>query len=140
MSEPIEVFVPFWGEPDLLYATVESVKAQTDGGWTMVVVDDCYPDPSVAEHFASETDERIVYLRNETNLGITEQLSALPGMASRELMMFMGCDDLMHPSFIATVRAAAAAHPRAAVVQVGVEVVDGDGSPVLPLGDKVKGR
>lgn len=138
MSEPLQVFVPFWGDPELLYATVESVKAQTDGSWTMTIVDDCYPDPSVAEHFAAETDERITYLRNEANLGITENYQRCQEMASGELMMFLGCDDLMHANFVATVRAAAAAHPDAAVVQVGVEVIDGEGSPVLPLGDRVK--
>lgn len=138
MTAPLEVFVPFWGEPELLYATVESVKAQTDGSWTMTIVDDCYPDPSVAEHFAAETDERITYLRNEVNLGITENYQRCQEMASGELMMFLGCDDLMHPTFVETVRAASAAHPDAAVVQVGVEVIDADGNPVLPLGDKVK--
>ena len=25
-----EIFVPFWGDPDQLYETVESVRAQTD--------------------------------------------------------------------------------------------------------------
>ena len=138
MTDPLQVFVPFWGEPELLYVTVESVKAQTDDAWTLTVVDDCYPDASVAEHFAAETDPRITYLRNERNLGNTENYRRCQAMASAELMMFLGCDDLMHPSFVETVRAAAAAHPDVAVVQVGVEVVDGEGRPVLPLGDKVK--
>lgn len=134
----LQVFVPFWGDPDLLYATVESVKAQTDPGWTMTVVDDCYPDPGVAEHFAAETDPRIAYVRHETNRGITDNYRACLEMASGELMMFLGCDDLMHPDFVATVTRAAREHPRADVVQVGVEVVDGEGHAVLPLGDRVK--
>lgn len=135
---PLEVFVPFWGDPGLLYATVDSVKAQTDPRWTMTVVDDCYPDPGVAEHFAAETDPRIRYVRHETNLGITDNYRACQAMASGELMMFLGCDDLMHPDFVATVTRAAREHPQADVVQVGVEVVDGDGQVVLPLGDRVK--
>lgn len=138
MSGSVQVFVPFWGDPELLYATVESVKAQTDDDWTMTIVDDCYPDPSVASHFDAETDERITYLRNETNLGITENYRRCQAMATGELMMFLGCDDLLHPPFIATARAAAAAHPEAAVIQVGVEVIDGAGAPILPLGDRVK--
>ncbi len=138
MAEPIEIFVPFWGEPDLLFATVDSVRAQTDGDWTMVVVDDCYPDPSVSERFAGETDPRIRYLRNETNLGITENYARCRELASAELMMFLGCDDLMDPDFVAHVRAAHASFPDAAVIQVGVRVIDEHGAVVDPLGDRVK--
>lgn len=135
---PLEVFVPFWGDPALLYATVESVKAQTDPGWTVVVVDDCYPDPSVAEHFAAETDPRIRYVRNETNLGITDNYQRCRDLASGELMMFMGCDDLMHPTFVETVKAAHREFPDAATIQVGVRVIDEHDAPIDPLTDKVK--
>src|ERR1700754_4143015 len=81
-TAPIEIFVPFWGDPELLYATVESVRAQTDPEWSLVVVDDCYPDPAVALHFAAETDPRIRYLRNETNLGITDNYARCRELAS----------------------------------------------------------
>ena len=134
----LEIFVPFWGEPDLLVATVESVLAQSDPDWTLTVVDDCYPDPSVAAWFAAHPDPRIRYLRNETNLGITENYARCRELASRELMMFLGCDDLLHPAFVTTVRRAHAAYPTAAIIQVGVQVIDDDGAPVDPLGDKVK--
>ena len=66
----LEIFIPYWGDPGLLRATVDSVRAQTDPRWTLVVVDDCYPDPSVAESFARERDPRIRYQRNAENLGI----------------------------------------------------------------------
>lgn len=135
---PLEVFVPFWGDPELLYATIDSVKAQTDTDWTMVVVDDCYPDPTVAEHFAAEDDPRIRYVRNEVNVGITDNYQRCREMASGELMMFLGCDDLMHPTFVETVKAAHREFPTAATIQVGVQVVDEHGTPIDPLTDKVK--
>jgi glycosyltransferase involved in cell wall biosynthesis len=135
---PLEVFIPFWGDPALLYATVESVKAQTDPHWTITVVDDCYPDPAVAEHFAAEDDPRIRYVRNETNLGITDNYQRCRELASGELMMFMGCDDLMHPTFVETVTAAHREFPAAATIQVGVQVIDEHGTPIDPLTDKVK--
>ncbi|NPC43236.1 glycosyltransferase [Nocardioides sp. zg-1230] len=134
----MEVFIPFWGDPALLYATVASVKAQTDPGWTITVVDDCYPDPGVAEHFAAEDDPRITYVRNETNLGITDNYQRCRELASGELMMFMGCDDLMHPTFVETVKAAHREFPTAATIQVGVQVIDENGAPIDPLTDRVK--
>lgn len=135
---PLDVFIPFWGDPELLYATIESVRAQTDGGWRITVVDDCYPDESVAAHFAAEDDHRITYLRNEQNLGITDNYQRCRELATAELMMFLGCDDLMHPEFVATVKAAHRAHPAAAAIQVGVEVIDEHDRPIDPLTDRVK--
>ena len=135
---PLEVFIPFWGDPELLYATVESVRAQTDPDWMITVVDDCYPDPTVAEHFEAETDPRIHYLRNEVNVGITDNYQRCRELASGELMMFLGCDDLMHPGFVETVKAAHREFPDAATIQVGVQVIDEHDAPIDPLTDKVK--
>lgn len=47
---PLDVLVPFWGDPALLRLTVESVLAQTDGDWLLTVVDDAYPDPAPGEY------------------------------------------------------------------------------------------
>ena len=138
MPDDLQILVPFWGEPALLYATIDSVRSQTDEAWTLLVVDDCYPDPTVAEHFAREDDRRIRYVRNETNLGITENYARCRDLATGELMMFLGCDDLMDAGFVATVRAAHEAFPAAAIIQVGVRVIDESGRTVDPLGDKVK--
>jgi len=134
----LEVLIPFWGDPGLLYATVESVRAQTDPDWVITVVDDCYPDPTVAEHFDAEADPRIHYLRNEANLGITDNYQRCRELATGELMMFLGCDDLMHPGFVETVKAAHREFPGAATIQVGVKVIDEHDAPIDPLTDKVK--
>ena len=137
---PLEIFIPFWGDPALLYATIDSVKAQTDPAWSVVVVDDCYPDPSVAEHFAAEADPRIRYVRNEVNLGITANYELCRDLASRELMMFLGCDDLLDRTFVETVVAAHRDHPDAAIIQPGVRVIDSEGAEVHPLADRIKAR
>ncbi len=137
-DDALDVFIPFWGDPGLLYATVESVRAQTDPRWRATVVDDCYPDPSVAEHFAAEDDPRIRYVRNEQNLGITANYDRCRELASADLMMFLGCDDLLLPDFVATVRAAHERFPDAAIIQPGVRVIDDEGRPTDTLADRVK--
>ena len=134
----LEIFVPFWGDPVQLYDAVDSIRAQTDPSWTAIVVDDCYPDPSVAENFAAETDPRIRYLRNTTNLGIAGNFQQCLDLASGDLVMFMGCDDLLHPSFTARARAGLERFPDAALYQPGVRVVDDAGRPAEPLADRVK--
>ncbi len=134
----LEIFVPFWGDPELLHATVQSVRSQEDPRWTLTVVDDCYPDPTVQEHFARERDPRVRYLRNETNLGIAANFQRCLDLASGEAMMFLGSDDLLEPGFVSRTHALLAEFPQADIFQPGVRVIDEDGQTVLPLGDRVK--
>mgnify|MGYP005813276597 CR=1 FL=1 len=134
----LDILVPFWGDPELLRRTIESVLAQTSGDWRLTVVDDAYPDESVATYFAGLADERIRYVRNEANVGITENYRRCLALAESELMVFMGCDDIMLPRYVETVLAVHSAFPEADVVQPGVEVIDGAGRTIVPLGDRVK--
>ncbi|MFC7361386.1 glycosyltransferase family 2 protein [Nocardioides astragali] len=135
----LEIFIPYWGDPDLLYATVESVRAQDDPRWTVTVVDDGYPDRTVAEHFAAEDDPRIRYRRNEENLGIAANFQRCLELAGGDAVMFLGSDDLLEPEFVSRSRALLMKFPQADVFQPGVRVIDADGATISPLGDRVKG-
>jgi glycosyltransferase involved in cell wall biosynthesis len=134
----LEIFVPFWGDPGLLYLTVESVRTQRNPDWRLIVIDDCYPDESVAAWFANLDDDRVEYVRNEVNLGITENYREAIRRATSEHITILGCDDLLHPDYIDVVLATIAAVPDADVVQPGVQVIDEHGAVVRPLVDRVK--
>ena len=137
----IEIFLPYWGDPGYLYEAVASVQAQTDPDWRLVVVDDLYPDPTVAEFFADLDDPRVRYLRNETNLGITDNYRRCLELATEEWMVFFGCDDLMLPAYVETVRAAIDQAPAGVdVVSPGSRVIDENGAISDPLVDRVKQR
>lgn len=136
----LEIFVPFWGDPELLYLTVESVRAQRSAHWRLTVIDDCYPDESVRDHFAQIDDERITYVRNERNLGITENYREAIRRATGDHIAILGCDDLLHPDYVDVIRRTIAAVPAADVIQPGVDVIDEHGTPVRPLVDRVKQR
>lgn len=131
--------LPYYGDPALMRAAVRSVLDQTDPHWRLTVVDDG-TEPGVPEWFAALGDERVRYLRNEHNLGITGNFRRCVELADHEYMVLMGCDDLMRPGYVATLDAARAAMPGAAMYQPGVAVVDGDGLPVRTLVDIVKKR
>ena len=66
----IDIMLPHYGDTALMQAAVQSVLDQTDKDWRLTVVDDGR-EPDVPEWFASLGDERVRYLRNEVNLGIT---------------------------------------------------------------------
>ncbi|MEO5852615.1 MAG: glycosyltransferase family 2 protein [Nocardioides sp.] len=139
----LDILVPFWGDPALLRACVRSVLEQTDADWRLLVVDDCYPDDTVAPWVEGLGDSRVGYVRNETNLGITDNYRRCLDLAVHDWMVFLGCDDLLLPDYVATVRAAVdryAGDEAVDIVQPGVRVVDEHGERVRPLADVVKRR
>jgi glycosyltransferase involved in cell wall biosynthesis len=136
----IDVLLPFYGDPELMRQTVLSVLSQSSSDWRLVVVDDGYPDDTIADWFADLDDDRVEYHRNATNLGANLNYSRALELARAEHVVVMGADDVMLPNFLHTVAEALEAFPEAAVVQCGVEVIDGNGAAVQPLVDRLKTR
>lgn len=134
----LEIFCPFWGDPDLLFEAVDSVRAQTDPHWRLIVIDDCYPDASVAERFAAIDDDRVVYVRNEKNVGITENFRESARRATTDRIAIMGCDDRLQPNYVELMRRMIRENPDADVIQPGVLVIDEHGAGSSPLVDRVK--
>ena len=135
----VDLLVPFYGDAALLRETVASVLAQEDPNWRLTVVDDGGPE-NVADWFAAIGDERVRYLRNPENLGVTGNFNRCLELVEHEVAVLLGCDDRLLPNYVDTVRAAYAAHPDAGIVQPGVRVIGGDGEPVRTLVDEVKRR
>jgi glycosyltransferase involved in cell wall biosynthesis len=136
----IDIFIPFWGDPELLYASVRSVLGQDDDDWRLTIVDDCYPDRSVGPTVEAFGDERVTYVRNDVNLGITDNYRRCLELAKEEWIVFLGCDDLLLPGYVRTIRSAIERWPQVDVIQPGVRVVDEEERPVRPLVDVVKQR
>lgn len=136
----IDILLPYWGDPDHMRAAVTSVVEQDDPDWRMVVVDDCYPQEWLGPWLTEVDDHRITYHRNEQNAGITENYRRCLALAKNDVVVFMGCDDVMLPNYVATVRAAHEAFPRADVIQPGVRVIDENGALRTTLADSVKQR
>jgi GT2 family glycosyltransferase len=135
----IDIMMPFYGDPQLFRDAVESVRAQTDPDWRLVVIDDVYPDPEPGRWVSGLGDERIEYVRNEVNLGVSGNFSKAVDLVRSDHFVLMGCDDLLEPGYVEAVRTAIARHPDAAYLQPGVTVIADDGTPSLPLADRVKG-
>ncbi|WP_104107144.1 glycosyltransferase family 2 protein [Nocardioides sp. 616] len=137
----LDILLPYWGDPELLRAAVRSVLAQTDPDWRLVVVDDHYPDEAVGPWVEGLGDPRVHYVRNETNLGITDNYRRCLDLTTADWMVFFGCDDLMLPHYVETVhRAIATAPDEVDIVQPGVVIVDEHGAPSTPLVDRAKRR
>lgn len=137
-EEFLHVLIPYWGEPALLDDTMATVLSQTDPRWRVTIVDDCYPDPTARETYTDHPDPRVEYVRNEVNLGLAGNFEKCRTLATGTRAVFLGCDDLLHDDFVATVWRHHAAHPDVEIIQVGVRVIDASGQPSMGLADRVK--
>ncbi|MFE4638219.1 glycosyltransferase family 2 protein [Streptomyces sp. NPDC056773] len=135
----LDIMLPYYGDVALMQAAVRSVLAQTDPNWRLTVVDDG-KEPSVPGWFAELDDPRVSYQRNEQNLGVTGNYRKCLGLVREEHFVMMGTDDILLPSYVATIRAAIEKHPGIGMIQPGVEVIDSAGKPTEGLADQSKRR
>jgi GT2 family glycosyltransferase len=131
--------LPFYGDVFLMKTAVRSVVAQTDTDWRLTVVDDSRGE-GMAEWIDTLQDPRIRYFHNPENLGITGNFQRCVDLAEYERMVIMGCDDVMLPNYLHSVRAALRTNPDVGMVQPGVEVIDSGGNPSNSLVDITKRR
>ncbi|WP_315913026.1 glycosyltransferase [Arthrobacter sp. lap29] len=135
---PLDIFIPYWGDPGYMEATVRSVLAQDSDDWVLTIVDDAYPDPTVETFIAGLAHPRITYIRKEENEGITANYRSCVALATQEVMVILGCDDIMHPNYVSTILAGHRQFPDASIIQPGVQVIDENGQDVHTLADTVK--
>lgn len=131
--------LPYYGDVALMQAAVRSVLAQSDPDWRLTVVDDGQ-EAGVPEWFDQLGDDRVRYLRNPHNLGVTGNFQRCVELAEYPYLVLMGTDDIMLPNYVATVRSVLAQYPGIGLVQPGVQVIDGAGEITDTLVDRVKRR
>jgi glycosyltransferase involved in cell wall biosynthesis len=83
------------------------------------------------------TDPRVLYMRNETNLGANGNYRKAVDLVDADWFVMMGADDLMMPGYLGTV-SRAMEWDGVDIIQPGVDVIDEHDTPVLPLPDRVK--
>lgn len=135
---PLDIFIPYWGDPGYMEATVHSVLAQDSDDWMLTIIDDAYPDHTIETFVAELAHPRITYIRKEQNEGITANYRSCVALAKQEVMVILGCDDIMHPNYVSTILAGHKQFPDAAIIQPGVVVIDENGKEVKTLVDTVK--
>ena len=130
--------MPFYGRFDHFQQAVQSVLAQSDPHWRLVIVDDVYPDLAPGEWAQSLADERISYIRNEENLRPSRNYRKCVTLMQSDFAVLMGCDDVMLPNYVRRVKQLIAEFPDVSIIQHGVSIIDGNGDASTPLADRVK--
>lgn len=94
----VAVCVPSFAAERFLAEALDSVLAQTETNWEMVVVDDASLDGSfeIAQKYA-DADPRIVAIRNPENLGAAASWAAAVAATTAPFVKLLCCDDAIRP-------------------------------------------
>jgi glycosyltransferase involved in cell wall biosynthesis len=125
----LSFLTPAYRTEAYLAATIQSVLAQTDPDWELVVVDNGNADSiaSIVERYAA--DPRVRLVRQE-NKGYRGGVMAAAAAARGDWFCVLDSDDEVLPDFAATVLRFLDTHPSAAAVGCDAHLVrDGDERP-----------
>ena len=112
----VSVLTPIYKTDErFLREAIESVLKQTFADFEFLLLDDC-PEDSRETVVRSYDDKRIVYLKNDRNLGITASRNKLIDLAKGEHLAVFDHDDICRPERFAKEVAYLDAHPECGVV------------------------
>lgn len=98
MSELVSIIMPSYNTGRFIKETIESVLAQSYPVWELIIVDDCSTDNTddiVNQYLA---DERIRYIKNDTNSGAAVSRNRALREAKGKWIAFLDSDDLWEPN------------------------------------------
>lgn len=122
----VSVVIPTFNRPSYLRLALATAVKQSYANLEIIVHDNASPQ-DVASIVAEFNDPRILYARNDTNIGQTRNILAALKRASGKYVALLGDDDLWSLDFIASLIAPMEAHPNAVVCFCDHEMIDSDG-------------
>ena len=124
------ICIPVYNGEKFLRETIQSVLNQDFQDFEIIVVDNASTD-GTAELISSFEDQRIITIRNETNVPAWENWSLAISAAQGLWTKLLCADDLLHSTALTKSAQAIADHPDAGVVAGYRNVIDQHGNQVL---------
>lgn len=122
----ISVIMPAYNAEKYIREAMDSILSQSFRDFELIVLNDCSKDGTESA-ILSYGDERIVYIKNEENLGVARTLNKGLEIAKGAYVARMDADDISAIERLAQQAAFLDSHPEVAVVGVGVTVFDETG-------------
>jgi len=101
------IITPMYNGAALIATTIESVLAQTEKDWEMIIVDDCSPDngegAAVVEKYSTK-DNRIRLIRSPQNCGSSGARNIAIENAGRRYLAFLDSDDIWDDDYLAKMK------------------------------------
>ena len=122
----ISVIMPAYNAEKYIKEAIDSILSQTFQDFELIVLNDCSKD-STEQIILSYTDDRVVYLKNEVNMGVAATLNRGLAVAGGEYIARMDADDISHPERFRKQARYLDAHPEVAVLGSNLECFNDDG-------------
>lgn len=129
------IIMPVYNTASTVIAAIESVLAQTDPDFELLVMIDGSPDDSaqlIAEYLQQNPDERVRVFNNPKNQGLSAMRNQGLDHACGEWVTFPDSDDALYPTFLERLHYHAE-HTGAQVVNCAHNMVATDGSTTQRL-------
>ncbi len=120
MNPLFSVLIATHNRPGLLIEAIDSVRAQTETDWEIVLVDDGSTPAVDAGALIARYGDGIRVLRHDTPRGSAASRNTAIRNARGRLLAFLDDDDLLAPRFLEAARSALDSHPALDLVCVGV--------------------
>ena len=127
----VTVFIPTYNRARLLPEAIKSVLAQTYDDFKLVVSDNA-SDDSTPQVVASFDDPRLEYVHQPENLGLLGNHNWFLERLDTEYALILPDDDLVYPAGARAPGRRARPPPHAGVVHTAFDVIDENGSVLLP--------
>ena len=115
-NQRVSVLMPIYKTPEkYLREAVDSILNQTYTDFELLILDDC-PEQSCENIIKSYDDERIKYVKNPHNIGISAARNVLLDMARGEYLAVMDHDDVALPQRLEKETKFLDSHPEIGVV------------------------
>ena len=129
MPPSVSVIMPVYNGGPYVGAAIESVLAQTETGWALIVVDDGSTDdtPAVLARYAAHP---AITLGRQAKAGVAAARNRAAQAATAEWVALLDADDVWRPNYLSTMLAALRAAAGAAAGFAGWQYMDATGTPL----------
>jgi glycosyltransferase involved in cell wall biosynthesis len=116
----LSIVCPSYNHGHYVVSFIESLKAQGEPRWELIIIDDASTDDNLAR-IKTVTDSRVRVITRGYNHGVTAGMNEGVRLARAEVVAFIASDDLVRPRYVERVLAAFAASPSAIAAYVELD-------------------
>jgi glycosyltransferase involved in cell wall biosynthesis len=122
----ISVVMPVFNAQKFLAQSIESILSQTEKNFEFIIINDGSTDDS-ENIILSYSDKRIVYIKNEKNLGLSKSFNIGIRAAKGTYIARMDADDISVPERFKKQISYLESHPEIGVIGSSISVIDEKG-------------
>jgi glycosyltransferase involved in cell wall biosynthesis len=124
----VSIGLPVYNGDRYIRETLDSILSQSFSDFELIIADNCSSDETqqICEEYANK-NSRIIYHRNEKNLGAAPNYNLAFELSSGEYFKWADYDDILSPDFISRCVEVLDSHPEVAVCFPRAKFIDENG-------------